>query len=82
MSTPFVPRSQRRLEIIQRDKPSLAPLFERVYAGKAAFLECIEAQCLDCVGLDKAEVASCGDRCCPLWHVRPYRKNQPEKETQ
>jgi hypothetical protein len=82
MSTSFIPRSHRRLEIIKRDKPSLYPLFERVYSGKAAFLECIEAQCLDCIGLDKDAIRNCGDRCCPLWHVRPYRNNEPSKETQ
>src|SRR5437899_4723455 len=74
----FTPRSVRRLEIIKATAPSLYKLFSRVATGKCSPRMAIRAQCLDCQGLDRQGVATCGDRCCPLWHFRPFRKRTAE----
>ena len=73
----FIPRSVRRLEAIRRDAPSLVGLFERAMAGRCSPRVAIKAQCLDCQGLDRQGVRTCGDRCCPLWHFRPFTKPKP-----
>ena len=70
----WVPRGERRLEIIRRDNPSRLALFERVYAGKANKSQCIKAFCLDCMGFDSVAVRECGDRLCPLWRHRPFQQ--------
>lgn len=71
----FVPRSVQRLEALRRDAPSLVGLFERAMAGRCSPRMAIKAQCLDCQGLDREGVRSCGDRCCPLWHFRPFQRS-------
>jgi len=35
----------------------------------------INAQCLECMGWQSAEVTACTDLGCPLWSVRPYRSS-------
>lgn len=91
MQEPFIPRSQKLLQIIATSKPSLLPLFQKVHDGKAAILERVECMCLDCCGLDKTAVADCRDSCCSLHAIRPYQKSDaptpqqnlsPEKDTQ
>lgn len=70
MKTTFIPRSHRRLDLCgERQRP----LFEKIYAGKAAMIECIEGQCLDCMGFNREAITTCGDRLCPLWKYRPYQ---------
>jgi hypothetical protein len=70
----FIPRGVRRLQVIKEMAPSLYKLFSLVAAGKCSPRQAIKANCLDCQGLDRAGVATCGDRCCPLWHFRPFQK--------
>jgi hypothetical protein len=74
----FTPRSVRRLEAIGRDAPSLVGLFERAMSGRCSPRVAIKAQCLDCQGLDRQGVATCGDRCCPLWHFRPFQRRRAQ----
>jgi hypothetical protein len=69
----LTPAQLKRLERIRSDAASVAGFFERAYRGEASPRECIKAQCLDCCGLDKIAIAECGDRCCPLWLLRPYQ---------
>lgn len=66
---------QRTLARIAADNSSKLKLFEKVYARKAAMIECIEAQCLDCMGFDAKGIAACGDSRCPLHRFRPYQKS-------
>lgn len=51
-------------------------LFERVWDGKASPRAAIKAQCLECVGYERAAITGCTAYACSLWHFRPY-KNQP-----
>jgi hypothetical protein len=72
-----------------QDSPLLAPLHvkrlvqwkpinrERIakcWLKKASPKAAIRCQCLDCMGEDVNGIAQCGDRCCPLWHLRPYQR--------
>jgi len=63
----------RTLEAIARDNPSKLKLFEKIYDRKAAITECIEGQCLDCMGFDTKGIKECGDHRCPLHRFRPYQ---------
>lgn len=69
----FIPGAVRRLETIKGAAPSLGRLFQRALAGKCSPRQAIKAQCLDCQGLDREGVCTCGDHCCPLWHFRPFQ---------
>lgn len=55
-------------------------LFFRVLNGKATRSQAIKCQCLDCMGLDRQGISECGDRKCPLWKFRPFRKKQAKME--
>ncbi len=39
----------------------------------------VKAQCLECVGWQRAEVTRCTDDGCPLFNVRPYQKKSPRR---
>lgn len=71
-------REQRRLSLCNERQ---RPLFEKIYAGKAAMIECIEGQCLDCMGFSRQDVIDCASRLCPLWKYRPYQ-TPPKREVQ
>jgi hypothetical protein len=34
----------------------------------------IKHMCLECCGEDRIVIHECADRCCPLWHFRPFRR--------
>jgi hypothetical protein len=53
-------------------------LVRRCWCGMASPRQAIKAQCLDCQGEDRQAVASCGDRCCPLWRFRPFQPKAPQ----
>ena len=53
---------------------SVRSLFRKCFLKSANPRQCIKAFCLDCMGEDKSAIGECGDRCCPLWHYRPYQK--------
>ena len=68
-----------------RDKAP--PLYEDIYAralaGTGGRSNAIKANCLQCCGWIRADVADCRITNCPLWHFRPYRtpKNRGVIET-
>lgn len=35
----------------------------------------VKLMCLDCTNWQKSEVAECSIRTCPMWDVRPYKRN-------
>ena len=61
----------RRLSFVPA---SSQKLFERVYAGKASPRTAIKAQCLECVGFERAAITGCTAYACPLRNLRPYQK--------
>jgi hypothetical protein len=44
------------------------------WQGVCSPRQAIRLQCLDCCGEDEKGVAECADRCCPLWHFRPFQR--------
>ena len=48
--------------------------FVASWAGKCSPRRAIKAQCLECVGFDRREVAECTNWACALWHFRPFQK--------
>jgi hypothetical protein len=49
--------------------------FAAAWSGKASPRRAIKAQCLDCVGFDRAEITGCTAYACSLWNFRPYQKS-------
>ncbi len=66
----------RMLCAVQRDTPSKAGLFRRIYAGKASPRDVIKAQCLHCCWLEEAAIRECTATECPLWDFRPYQRER------
>ena len=46
--------------------------------GKASPRAAIKAQCLECVGWNRAEVICCTGWACPLWKYRPFTEDGGE----
>lgn len=49
---------------------------KRAWSGHCSPRHAIKMQCLDCQGEDEQGIADCGDRCCPLWHFRPFQRKK------
>jgi hypothetical protein len=47
---------------------------KRSWQGVCSPRAAIKVQCLDCCGEDERAITECGDRCCPLWHFRPFQR--------
>ena len=62
----------RRLDMVRKRIPSKLSQFERAYSGRS-MRAAINANCLDCVGYEQAEVKRCQIYDCPFWDYRPYR---------
>jgi len=56
-------------------------LLERALTGKCSPRMAIKAQCLECVGFDRAAITDCTAYACPLWHYRPYQTKDSVKES-
>lgn len=46
--------------------------YRRAIEGRS-LRACVNSQCLECCGWASREVATCTDKGCPLWAVRPYQ---------
>lgn len=54
--------------------PSRQGRLKRLFLGVSkSRKQAIQFQCLDCTGEDTKAITHCGDRCCPLWHFRPFQ---------
>ena len=69
--TILTPKQRVRL---QSRGESVRNLFRKCFLKSAKPKQAIKAFCLDCMVEDKSAIGECGDRCCPLWHFRPYQK--------
>lgn len=68
---------QERVRRLQTIPLSCRGLFERVYGlnplKKATPRQRVKAQCLECMGFDRAAIAGCPCFACSLWEIRPFR---------
>lgn len=55
---------------------------KRSWQGLCSPRVAIRLQCLDCCGEDEDAVGCCGDRCCPLWHFRPFQHRKEKNVSQ
>jgi hypothetical protein len=74
-------REQQAAERLRQMPPKYRATYRRAVAGKS-LRACVNAQCLECCGWERAEVADCTDLGCPLWSVRPYRGSGTGQEGQ
>lgn len=70
---------ERQTKKLQTIPLSLRAKFVRAWEGKS-LRAAINAQCLDCCGMERSVVSACADTCCPLWTQRPYQ-NCPDEVT-
>lgn len=66
---------KRRAAIAKRraDMPrSYRATYDKAVSGKS-LRAAVNAQCLECVGWQRAEVRLCTCFACPLWAIRPYQ---------
>ena len=52
----------------------------RATRGKASPLAAIKAQCLECIGWERAEIAQCTGFACPLWMYRPWKAEGKKRQ--
>lgn len=58
---------------ISESLPKYRAVMTRAYSGKASPRSAIKAQCLICVGYERASITACAGFSCPLWEYRPYQ---------
>ena len=79
------PSKRAQVEKRVADVPKSARLgYLRAPLGEGSPRQAIKAFCLECMGWDRAEVAQCTARACPLYEYRPFaveRKNNPAGES-
>ena len=54
-------------------------LMTRVYSGNRSLRDGIDAFCIQCVGYVIDDVRNCTSIGCPLWQLRPYQVDPPDK---
>jgi len=53
--------------------------FKRAWNGNRS--AAVHANCLECMGYSREEVHLCNTTTCPLWKLRPYRRDKIKPET-
>jgi hypothetical protein len=65
-------REQQIAERLRQMPPKYRATYRRAVEGKS-LRACVNSQCLECCGWERAEVGACTDSGCPLYAVRPYQ---------
>jgi hypothetical protein len=60
-------------ERIAEALPMYRGVMKKAFEGKASPRGAIKAQCLICVGYERAAITACTGFSCPLWEYRPYQ---------
>jgi hypothetical protein len=65
----------KRVEGVLQDAPESAKnTLREAFSGSASPRKAIKAQCLVCVGYDRASIRDCTGYSCPLWAYRPFQQ--------
>jgi hypothetical protein len=65
----------KRVEGVLQDAPESAKnTLREAFSGSASPRKAIKAQCLVCVGYDRASIRDCTGYSCPLWAYRPFQE--------
>jgi hypothetical protein len=59
--------------VIEQAPESAKNALTRAFSGSASPRAAIKAQCLVCVGYDRASIKNCTGYSCPLWKYRPFQ---------
>jgi hypothetical protein len=70
--------SKSREEQIEERRRGIPKMYKGIYDKAVSEnnrnrKSAITAQCLECCGWQRIEVAKCSDMACPLWLLRPYK---------
>ena len=74
-----MPTTTYRAETKARRLKAVPPKYRKVYLRvmdekkPAPPRQAIKVMCMECVGWDKKEVATCPATACPLWLHRPFK---------
>lgn len=64
----------KRVEAVIADAPeSVKKSLAGAFSGSVSPRAAIKAQCLVCVGYDRASIRDCTGYSCPLWQYRPFQ---------
>ena len=67
-----------RIELVLQESPESAKgTLREAFSGSASPRKAIKAQCLVCVGYDRAAIRDCTGYSCPLWAYRPFQTHEP-----
>jgi hypothetical protein len=65
----------KRVDAVLQDAPESAKnTLREAFSGSASPRKAIKAQCLVCVGYDRASIRDCTGYSCPLWAYRPFQQ--------
>ena len=71
-------KQQELLEIVRREYPKSAGIFEQAYSGNSRCAG-IKAHCLECCWMDRKAIRECTSSQCGIWLYRPYRAEDAEE---
>ena len=66
-------KEQKRHEFMKEVPGTMKNIF--LMAFKRSKASAVKAKCLECSSFQRTEVALCNIVVCPLWEVRPFRKD-------
>jgi hypothetical protein len=66
-------REDRITKVVAEAPESAKNTLARAFSGSASPRSAIKAQCLVCVGYDRASIKNCTGYSCPLWKYRPFQ---------
>ena len=69
-------RDAEVLSAIEAAPESAKGALARAFSGDASPRAAIKAQCLSCVGYERAAITNCTGWRCPLWAYRPFQKSE------
>lgn len=65
----------KRVEAVLTEAPeSVKNCLKLAFSGSGGKTNAIKAQCLTCMGYDRAAIKACTGYSCPLWAYRPFQE--------
>jgi hypothetical protein len=64
---------EKQIQILKNIPRAYHNRFKRAWKGNRS--AAVHANCLECMGYAREEVHLCNTTTCPLWKLRPYRRD-------
>jgi hypothetical protein len=71
---PGEPLTAAQVKRLAQWSPKRHSAIKRLWQGVGSRPLAVRMFCLECVGEDTSAITECADRCCPLWHFRPFQR--------